>query len=317
MISLESAREHVLGLCPVQPVRRVPLDEALGCSTAGALPPSESTPPFDNTAVDGYAVRADDTAGARSSWPWWPRWPREPHRPRAVGPGEAIRIMTGAPIPPGADAVVMVEDTEPRGRRRPGAHRQGRQGGRRGAAAPGATCRPARCVLAAADRAGGGAPRAAGQHRSPRRPRVRRARVGVLSTGDELVDRGPAPAPRRDPRLQPHPAPGPAGRRRAASRSTSGVVRDDEAAIVAAIQQGAAGCDALVTTRRREHGRLRPDQGGARPHRPDAAGCRSPSSRPSRSPSGWWTGRPCSACPATRCRRWSASSCWPAPPCAR
>ncbi|MEY3493049.1 MAG: molybdopterin biosynthesis protein MoeA, partial [Actinomycetota bacterium] len=75
---------------------------------------AEDVPPFANTAVDGYAVRAADTAGAA----------RAPIRLRVTGeiaagaagdmtvePGCAVRIMTGAPMPHGADAVVMVEDT--------------------------------------------------------------------------------------------------------------------------------------------------------------------------------------------------------------
>ena len=74
---------------------------------------AEQVPPFANSAVDGYAVRAADVAAAagraRRSWP---RWRRAPSTDRVLGQGEAIRIMTGAPIPDGADAVVMVEDTE-------------------------------------------------------------------------------------------------------------------------------------------------------------------------------------------------------------
>ncbi|MCB0963945.1 MAG: molybdopterin molybdenumtransferase MoeA, partial [Acidimicrobiales bacterium] len=75
----------------------------------------EAVPPWDNSAMDGYAVRADDVAGAG---------PDAPVRLRVVdtvaagaaattpvGPGEAVRIMTGAPVPGGADAVVMVERT--------------------------------------------------------------------------------------------------------------------------------------------------------------------------------------------------------------
>ena len=73
-------------------------------------------PPFANTAMDGYAVRASDTAGASAAAPVSLRVVDEVpagHAPTiAVGPGEAIRIMTGAPMPPGADAIVMVERTE-------------------------------------------------------------------------------------------------------------------------------------------------------------------------------------------------------------
>ena len=75
----------------------------------------EPVPPFPNTAMDGYAVRAADTAGADEGAPVRLRVVGELRgRPRAdvaVGPGEAIRIMTGAPMPDGADAIVMVERT--------------------------------------------------------------------------------------------------------------------------------------------------------------------------------------------------------------
>ncbi len=71
---------------------------------------AEPVPPFANTAMDGYAVRAADTPGRLRVVGDLPAG-RAPTIP--VGPGEAIRIMTGAPMPDGADAVVMVERTRP------------------------------------------------------------------------------------------------------------------------------------------------------------------------------------------------------------
>src|SRR4029453_19359695 len=72
--------------------------------------------PFANTAMDGYAVRAADTAGAAATTPVRLRVVGDlpaGHAPTvAVGPGEAIRIMTGAPMPDGADAIVIVELTQ-------------------------------------------------------------------------------------------------------------------------------------------------------------------------------------------------------------
>jgi molybdopterin biosynthesis enzyme len=76
---------------------------------------SEAVPPFDNTAMDGFAVRASDTADASDQRPvelaivGTVRAGMAPDV--GVEPGQAVRIMTGAPIPPGADAVVMVERT--------------------------------------------------------------------------------------------------------------------------------------------------------------------------------------------------------------
>ena len=246
MISLESARAHVLGLCGVLPVRRVPLDEALGCSTAEALTSSESTPPFDNTAVDGFAVRADDTAGAPVELAVVATLAAGAAPSRAVGPGEAIRIMTGAPIPPGADAVVMVEDTAPvGGPDRVRIDKAAKAGDAvRGA---GSDVRAGEVVLAARTALGAahlGLLASIG-HRDV--PVFGRARVGVLSTGDELVteDRPLRPGEIRDSnRTQLLALLGQAG----CVPVDLGVVRDDEAAIVAAIQQGVAGCDALLTT---------------------------------------------------------------------
>ena len=235
MISLESARAHVLGLCDVLPVRRVPLDEALGCSTAEALTSSESTPPFDNTAVDGFAVRADDTAGAPVELAVVATLAAGAAPSRAVGPGEAIRIMTGAPIPPGADAVVMVEDTAPvGGPDRVRIDKAAKAGDAvRGA---GSDVRAGEVVLAARTALGAahlGLLASIG-HRDV--PVFGRARVGVLSTGDELVteDRPLRPGEIRD------------SNRTQLLALLDG--RDDGGLVVAAIQQGVAGCNALLTT---------------------------------------------------------------------
>ena len=92
---------------------RSSIAEAVGCVLAEAVVAAEDVPPFVNSAVDGYAVRAADVADA----PVQLRVVGEvaaggSHRSGARLAGEAIRIMTGAPMPTGADAAVMVEDTE-------------------------------------------------------------------------------------------------------------------------------------------------------------------------------------------------------------
>src|ERR1043165_5164784 len=111
MIPLESAREYVLGQCERLHPRAIPLGEALGCATSVPLRAPEDVPPFDNTAVDGYAVHAADTHGAPVTLRVVGLLPAGAPPPTAsLQRGEAIRIMTGAVIPPGADAVVMVED---------------------------------------------------------------------------------------------------------------------------------------------------------------------------------------------------------------
>ena len=116
MLSVEDALGRVLAAFEPLPPERVPVLETLGQVLAEDIYADMDIPPLTNTAMDGYAVQAADTAGAS---------PEQPVRLRivydlaagyttdvAVTPGTAIRIMTGAPIPPGADAVVRFEDTE-------------------------------------------------------------------------------------------------------------------------------------------------------------------------------------------------------------
>ena len=113
MISLEEARARVLADCPPGPPQPVALADALGLVLAEDVDAAEAVPPFASSAMDGYAVRAADVLGAAGTAPARLRVTgtlaagAAPAAP--VGPGEAIRIMTGAPLPPGADAVAIVE----------------------------------------------------------------------------------------------------------------------------------------------------------------------------------------------------------------
>lgn len=188
MTPLDEARNIVLARCSVLGVIEVPFREALGKVLARDVVATENVPPFANTAVDGYAVRADDVehvpvelsvigelaAGAR---------PLQP-----VEPGTAIRIMTGAPIPHDCDAVVMVEETE----------RVGVDGVRiNTSVSPGASIREAGSDIAVGSvvftKGTLVTPAVLGTLASVNARTVsvyRLARVGVLSTGDELVEDG-------------------------------------------------------------------------------------------------------------------------------
>jgi molybdopterin molybdotransferase len=117
MLDLETARARILAALPPPSAERVPLAAAGGRIAAEGVVAAVDLPVFDNSSMDGYAVRAADTAGAS---------PEKPLRLRLVGrvgagevfPGElqngqCIRIFTGSPLPRGADAVVMQEDTRP------------------------------------------------------------------------------------------------------------------------------------------------------------------------------------------------------------
>ena len=110
MIPLEEARAHVLATVRRLPAVRLPVDGAAGLVLAEPVIAGEPVPPFDNTAMDGFAVRAADTTGAPVDSTSSPRLAAgaDPAGVR-VGPGQAVRIMTGAAIPEGADAIVMVE----------------------------------------------------------------------------------------------------------------------------------------------------------------------------------------------------------------
>ncbi len=116
MLSVEEARDKVLALTPVLEAEEVPLLEAQGQVLAEDAVASFDIPPLDNSAMDGYAVRHADIEGAtpqRSKLLRVTGYVAAGQIPRTtVSEGTAVRIMTGAPIPPGADTVVPFEETD-------------------------------------------------------------------------------------------------------------------------------------------------------------------------------------------------------------
>ena len=116
MISVEEARARILEHFAPLDVVETPLLEAAGQVLAADVRGGFDIPPLPNTSMDGYAVRAADTAGATPGGPLRLRvtgyLPAGSVYDGAVGPGEAVRIMTGAPIPDGADAIVPFEETD-------------------------------------------------------------------------------------------------------------------------------------------------------------------------------------------------------------
>ena len=111
MIPLEEARTFVLSKCAQGPVVTVPVDDAADLVIAVDLKATGPIPPFDNTAMDGFAVRSVDVASAPVTLEMIGTIAAGAVPDMTVGEGQAVRIMTGAPMPPGADAVVMVELT--------------------------------------------------------------------------------------------------------------------------------------------------------------------------------------------------------------
>jgi len=246
---LEDAVAHVLGHVPLLPSVEVPLRDALGLVTTVDVTAPEAVPPFANTAVDGFAVRADDVASATTDdpveLPVAGTVAAGDSGDEAVAAGTCVRIMTGAPVPQGADAIVMVEDSEAAGVGRVRLSR---------AVSSGQHVRPA-----GDDLPEGAVAVAAGTVLAPAHIGLlatvgrttadvrRRPRVGVMSTGDELVDDG-------------------SELRRGQIRDSNrimllamcdragfdgvdlGLVRDDEDAIETALCGAAEACDAVVTS---------------------------------------------------------------------
>ncbi|MGH8945074.1 MAG: molybdopterin molybdotransferase MoeA [Acidimicrobiia bacterium] len=112
MRPLEEVRGLVLGSVPRLGTETVPLGQALGRVLAQPIVSSQDVPHFANSAMDGYAVRATDVAGAGSVLELIGEVPAGGVASVEVAEGQAMRIMTGAPMPGGADTVVRVEDTE-------------------------------------------------------------------------------------------------------------------------------------------------------------------------------------------------------------
>ena len=194
MISVERALDKILNYVDVLEAEDSPILDCLGQVLAEDVYSSLNVPPLDNSAMDGYAVRSRDTCGAtRQS----PRFLRVIGTVSAgtiaeceVEPGTAIRIMTGAPIPQGADSVVMFEDTD-----EPQRHRVSTEIGILCEVEPGLNIR-----RAGEDIAQGSIvltkgtvlrPSEVGVLASLGRTTVRVIRrpvVAILATGDELVD---------------------------------------------------------------------------------------------------------------------------------
>ncbi len=114
MISEEEARNRILEGVSRTPEQKLPLSDALNCFSARDVVARLPLPMLDNSAMDGYAVVASSSRkGARLSVIG--EQPAGVDRQLRISPGEAARIFTGAPIPAGADAVVMQEDTTRKG----------------------------------------------------------------------------------------------------------------------------------------------------------------------------------------------------------
>ena len=201
LLEVEAARSRVLEKMRVLDPVAVPLDAAVGLVVARPVRAPHPMPRFDNSAMDGYAIRSDDVAGASRGSPVELTMLGEIRagvRPEAtLVPGGAMKIMTGAAVPEGADAVIEVEETSQTGDRIAFFT----------AALPGRNIRPAGddfdegapLIDAGIEIGAGEAALLAAIGRTPVTVHPR-PRVAVLITGDELVapDTEPAPGQIRD-----------------------------------------------------------------------------------------------------------------------
>jgi molybdopterin molybdotransferase len=246
MIPVSEARQFLLSACGALTPRQVAVSDALGHVLAEAIRAAEAVPPFANSSMDGYAVRAADTA-------------HPPARLRVVGTllagdntktfvssGKSVRIMTGAPLPPGADAVCMVERTRVESGGSIVVIDQSVQ--------PGTFVREAGSDIRAGEEVF-----SPGTHLGAAHVGVLSSigveqllahpcpTVGVLSTGDELITSAGALAPGK---IRDANRPALLAQLQADGFGTVdlGVAGDDEAALTALLEEAGSRCDAIVSS---------------------------------------------------------------------
>ena len=267
LLSVDSALDRILvaidGPLPSEPVAP---EAALGRFLAAGVSATTDLPPWDNSAMDGYAIRAADVGSASDDTPVELRVVGEVAAGASptvqVGRGTAVRIATGAPLPRGADAVVPVEQTVP-------LDANGRPSGGRGRDATGPL--PAACLVHTAVGVGGSVRARGGDLRagsSILEPGVRvtpavvalaagagvadlvvhrRPRVGVLATGDELRSGGEPLGPAGIP-----DANGPGLRALVAAAGglpvDLGIARDEIADMTTRVERGIAEADVVIVS---------------------------------------------------------------------
>jgi molybdopterin molybdotransferase len=246
MIPLDEAQTLVLSSCSPLPARPVVLDDALGCVTARVVVAESPVPSFVNSAMDGFAVRSSDVTTVPTRLQVVASIAAGSTCHRALLPGEAARIMTGAAVPEGADAVCPVEQTHGNPLAEsvdvlalvgPGTNVR----------YPGEDLRPGDRVIEP------------GIQLSPAHQGllaslgieqivvVPSPRVGVLSTGDELTAAAGSLAPGKIRDANRHALLA-AVRQMGCTPIDLGIVGDDEVSVSSVLAKGARSCDAIVTS---------------------------------------------------------------------
>lgn len=245
MKTLEQARAEVLeGLKPLEP-EPVSIWDSLGRVLAEDVAAPGDVPPFPNSAMDGYAVRGSDVAEPGVTLDVIGELAAGQVSTVAVGPGEALKIMTGAPMPEGADTVVKVEDTEALGDRVSIGP----------AVAPGTSVRSA-----GGDVAKGTTVFESGIRVTPMHVGVlanidvsevmahRRPKVAFMSTGDELVPPGGGPLGPGMIRDSNRPMVNALLSEAGVEMSDLGIVPDDPDTLRAVLDEAGANADVIVST---------------------------------------------------------------------
>ncbi len=265
MISIEEAHNLIMASTEALPACETALDDALGLVLAADIVSRDAIPSFNNSAMDGYAVRAADIADAT---------PESPVNLSVVADvkagdvanvpvktGQAVRIMTGAPVPAGADAVIRVEDTMTEaGRERAAFERAPAASDKlspvlvlrsipagRNVRLAGEDVKPGEIVLAAGQTLG---PADIGLLASlgfPKVPVYHRPRVAVITTGDELleIDQPLEPGKIRNSNAYSLAA---QIKQAGAIPVRYGIAADTPAAARELFQKALAECDVLLTT---------------------------------------------------------------------
>jgi len=245
-VSAEEASAEILASIDRMPVERVPLGAALHSILAESIVAPLSIPPWRSSSMDGYAVRAEDISRVPCTLRITGEVVAGVTAPGAISTGEAMKIMTGAPVPPGADSVVRIEDT----------HAYAKHVEIRNARDLGRNIRPL-----GEDFRDGDPLVAEGSFLTPAAIGVlasagiasvatfRQPTVSIVSSGDELVRLDNfAPVVRGERIVSSNSYSLPALVRDAGGRPRDGgITRDDQAALRSAIE-GAMVCDLLLTS---------------------------------------------------------------------